>query len=638
MAKRPRSHQLEDLSRNRFRDLMPLHWIVRDRSHDYGVDFEVELFSPDGEATGLIFLAQLKATDGARPPDRLAFPKEKLAYLDSLDLPVAIFRYCSSDDSWRWSWTFAANVHNAQGGGKASAIRFGADHAWHDQSLADLEGTLRVGRELKAAHPQRQVALVRAGTLSPVRRQFEVDDAIDAIIGDIPCLVRDREAAGGLVIEVADHASGLLLRLDQYASVEIPVPQPDGLTGAVLYSIVAMLRGVGLHAHAEAAARAALREGVTTLERPLAVCAVAALAMDPIAACALALNNGLHREQDPAWVKTYHHIITAQAPKALRTQAAEQFCKAALAHARGMEDGTSEALVHYNLANIFISIGGNEREALHHLNAARRLRPAYMRADYFLVDIGRVLFGARRYRGAALFYRAAYELKPDRGTRLFLADALMFAGLVGEAGGHFRALQEDVAEDVAEREGSEISLKAILCEAVEKEFGCPIVPTRAGEGDARISALVGRDLENPALLREVTVSHDAFNLVANFNLGLISSRAGDFDDAVTRFLICAFKQSGDIEAWRNAVLLSINLRSPFVVAAIIDCAMRSGGIAVREAVRFELIGQVESEEAIRALDLTMTAALDLAGNKDRGVLFRMYAGESELPLLTFSLE
>lgn len=120
MAKRPRSHQLEDLSRNRFRDLMGPHWVVRDRSHDYGIDFEVEIFSPDGESTGLIFLAQLKATDSAKAADRLAMPNDKLAYFADLDLPVALFRYASTDDSWRWSWIFDANVINASGKAKSS--------------------------------------------------------------------------------------------------------------------------------------------------------------------------------------------------------------------------------------------------------------------------------------------------------------------------------------------------------------------------------------------------------------------------------------------------------------------------------------------------------------------------------------
>ncbi|WP_181242615.1 DUF4365 domain-containing protein [Caulobacter vibrioides] len=633
MANRPRSHQLEDLSRNRFRALVPLHWVVRDRSHDYGVGFEVEVFSPDGEATGLIFLAQLKATDSADAADRLTLPNEKLAYLCGLDLPVALFRYSSPDDSWRWAWVFDANVYNAQGGVKTATIRFGLEHAWCDQTLADLERTLRVGRALKNAYPQQRVALVRAGPIAPVRRQFAVDDAIAAIINEVPCLTGDRKAVDDLIIDVEDHALGLRMRLDRYASVEIAEPDPSALKGELLYSLVTMLRGLGLHVQAEVAARAVLRQNLTTMERSLAARAVAALASDPMAACELAISNGIHQQQDPSWAMAYHLLVKARAPKAVSAQAAQWFCRETLAHARATGKPEREALVRNNLANLLIGLGGHEREALHHLNAARRLRPAYMRADYFLVDIGRTLFNAGRYRGAALFYRAAYERKHDRGVRLFLADALMFAGLVGEARDHFRALQEDMEEG----EGAEIGLKAILCEIIELEFSSPVVPARKAAGDARASALVGDDLNDPILLRELIVSHDVFNLVANFNLGLTSSKAGNVENAVKHFLICAFKRSGDIEAWRNAVLLSISLQDPLVATAIIDCAMRMGGLAVREAVRLELIDQVDSEAAIQALDLAMTTALELAGKKERGVLFRLHDSEGKRRMLTFSL-
>lgn len=633
MAQRPRSHQLEDLSRNRFREMMPLHWVVRDRSHDYGVDFEVEIFSPEGEATGLIFLAQLKATDAASAADRLAFSKSKLAYLNSLDLPVAVFRYVSTTDNWRWCWTFEANIPNAQRRSNVLTIRFNPEHAWHDQSLSDIEHTLRVGRALKSAHPQLRVALVRAGPAGSVHMQFAIDDAIAAIIRDLPCLVRDRSTVDGLVVEVAYRAPGLRISLNRFAEVEISEPNRDALKAALLYSIIAILRTSGLHAHSEAAARVALREGLTTHLRPLAAHAVAALASAPMEACDLAISNGIQREQDAAWVTAYHLLITAPAAKELKSKALEQLNNASLAHARNAGEIQGQAMIHNNLAQMFANISGNEREALHHLNAARRLRPAYMRTDYFLVDIGRVLFGGGRYRGAALFYRAAYELRPDSRVRLFLADALMFAGMVGEAGRHFRALQSEVDEG----ELAEVGLKAMLCETMEAEFMCSIVPTRTAAGNARIRGLVGSDLENSTLLSEVTKSHDAFNLVANFNLGIISSRSGDSNEAVVRFLICAFKRSGDIEAWRNAVLLSINLKDPLVAAAIVECAMRNGGPAVRDAVRLELINQVDNEEAIRALDHTMTVAMELACKKEPGVLFRMYGAEGEQLMLTFSL-
>jgi tetratricopeptide (TPR) repeat protein len=330
---------------------------------------------------------------------------------------------------------------------------------------------------------------------------------------------------------------------------------------------------------------------------------------------------------------TYHHLVTARTVGEERNRAVQRFGEVALAHARAAGDQGIEAVVHNNIANSYLAIGGFEHQALKHLNAARRLRPTYMRSDYFLVDLGRALFGTKRYRAAAVFYRIAYDLQPQRDVRSFLADALMFAGLVGEAATHLRALQDDIGPD----EASEVGLKAMLCESMEAEFRSPVVPAGTWAGQVRISQLVGGELEDPAVLRDVTLSFDAFNLSANFDLALHSMKTGDYADAVARFLICAFKRSGDVEAWRNAILMAANLRDALIAAAVVDCAMRMGGTAVRDTVRAELLAQGHDDRVVEAIDLTMTTALDLIGQRDRGVLYRMLEIDSADPMLTFSL-
>ena len=56
MSQRPRSHQLEDESKNHFRQIIPKAWVYRDVSPDYGIDAEIEIFNEHGESTGLQFL------------------------------------------------------------------------------------------------------------------------------------------------------------------------------------------------------------------------------------------------------------------------------------------------------------------------------------------------------------------------------------------------------------------------------------------------------------------------------------------------------------------------------------------------------------------------------------------------------
>lgn len=63
MPQRPRSHEVEDLSRNRLRDAFNgVGWTVEDLRKDYGEDLLVRIFD-NGIATPLSFFVQAKGTD-----------------------------------------------------------------------------------------------------------------------------------------------------------------------------------------------------------------------------------------------------------------------------------------------------------------------------------------------------------------------------------------------------------------------------------------------------------------------------------------------------------------------------------------------------------------------------------------------
>jgi len=63
MPKRPRSHEIEEFSRGRLRDLFGrLGWVVWDLHPDYGEDLLVRIFT-NGAATHYSFFVQAKATD-----------------------------------------------------------------------------------------------------------------------------------------------------------------------------------------------------------------------------------------------------------------------------------------------------------------------------------------------------------------------------------------------------------------------------------------------------------------------------------------------------------------------------------------------------------------------------------------------
>jgi hypothetical protein len=109
MPKRPRSHELEDASRNRLhRAFESKGWTVEDLAKDYGEDLLVRIFDA-GAATPLSFFVQAKATDNlARylnsAGGRLTYPvgTEHLGHWNRFWEPIILTLWDSQSEITYW--------------------------------------------------------------------------------------------------------------------------------------------------------------------------------------------------------------------------------------------------------------------------------------------------------------------------------------------------------------------------------------------------------------------------------------------------------------------------------------------------------------------------------------------------------
>lgn len=90
--KRPLSHKIEDAAKKIFKNSLPDDWIEREQGRDYGVDYIVEPFDAEDEATGRYFAVQLKGIERLRfnngtAPFQLE-TKHLVYYLDRMNVPV----------------------------------------------------------------------------------------------------------------------------------------------------------------------------------------------------------------------------------------------------------------------------------------------------------------------------------------------------------------------------------------------------------------------------------------------------------------------------------------------------------------------------------------------------------------------
>lgn len=110
MPKRPRSHQLEDISRSRLHRIFEGNgWTVEDLSKDYGEDLLVRIFD-HGVSTPLSFFIQAKATDNlahflVKRTNSFSYPvsTEHLKHWSRFQEPVILTLWDSKSDETFWT-------------------------------------------------------------------------------------------------------------------------------------------------------------------------------------------------------------------------------------------------------------------------------------------------------------------------------------------------------------------------------------------------------------------------------------------------------------------------------------------------------------------------------------------------------
>ena len=152
MSKRPKQHQLEDLSRSKYSLAIPRNWVMRDKDRDYGIDAEVEIFDEKDQATGLVYWVQLKATENS---DKLAARKldlsiDKIEYYKALELPVLIVLYSDKEDRFYCKWAHEIDLFYTKENAKTIRIMFDDEDIWSEDSASKIKLHIEKLRAIKA--------------------------------------------------------------------------------------------------------------------------------------------------------------------------------------------------------------------------------------------------------------------------------------------------------------------------------------------------------------------------------------------------------------------------------------------------------------------------------------------------------
>jgi len=560
MTKRIRQHQLEDISRSKFSLVLPENWVVRDKDKDYGIDAEVEIFDKAGKATGLVFWVQLKATETKTESKakKVDLKIDSIKYYQNLEIPVLIARYSVATDTFYCKWAHDIDLFFAKEGAKTFRILFGDNDTWDEKSNEGLEELLE-----KIRH-------VRSGRIKfPIQTSFEVvvDEVIGISRGALLASFRAAICEYSDLIDLRSEPKEVLLTAKLSSdgfTINLPAINGCGFhsiedrerDGFVERLVTDMLLGCAISlAHlgqAEMAAQIALDKRVKQklLENSDLLIHLLPYLLKTSYYCDIVNSIGEIIDQytdNTIDILTLNSAVLNHRHEEDKAQCLEKFQKKCISKYQSLGQDRTLGIAHYNLGNHYRSRKLYRLAAFQYLNA-RKYEVRYLDESYYWSELGGVFFELGKYSCSANIYKTALAKGASSNVAALAADALMFAGKYQSALDMFSEYLDNNHDDCDEWHLKRVMLSDLIEGAGVKE---QVRNKQLALESIDISKV---DEEGFRELLEAALDLDLLCGLAWFNLGVDSSKKRKPDEAAFNFIMCGLTQTGDIEAWTNAVL------------------------------------------------------------------------------------
>jgi tetratricopeptide (TPR) repeat protein len=584
MPKRPRQHQLEDESRTAFRSVLPSPWVFRDSVPDYGIDGEVEIFDSKGFGTGKLFKVQLKATDEPKLDRALSISLriDTCNYYDSIGLPVLIVRYHKATRTFYAKWFHNFDPYYGKRGKTQITFRFTSADMWNEKTPEMLVSELNAIDRIKS--PQISTPITITLTVSEkeihgipsykiitaIRNQAaRLPGVLDIIKANTPLIPPSITISNDKVTIDLANANRFILHTSAGYPPEKVLPHfpSDVLIGVALalekaghFNIAARLAG-------EFAANSSIIKSSEIVVR-LARCMARAQRITE----AFQLSEKLFDNSECRTASQILSLLGIAQSEVLSAGEREfiiGFMKKRAEDTEKIGNPLLSATAQYNCGNYIRS--SYPHSALRYYRKASKYDPRYLEKDYYWHEIAGILFDQRHYSFAASFYERAKRLRKDGKSCALLADSLMFSGKYEKAQKEF-----EVFLAANSKADSEWRLKAWALGNLRKMLN---VDEQKRQVTAALTLIPSIDL-NPIEARSKLIDvlrSDALCSRAWFNLGVLESQAKAYESASFAFLVAALTSRGDIEAWTNAMALTMNFDSKGLGILIIQAAYQING-------------------------------------------------------------
>lgn len=570
MPKRPSEHQVEDLSIIALKASLPRQWVYREKSRDYGIDGEVEIFDENDYATGIVFLIQLKATDQENPKKqrRVQLSNDTINYYKSLKLPVLIVRYVEKTKSLYTRWAHRIDRYGSKKGSQSFSFVMNDDELWTNETPNLIHTYLK-----------KIDFLENATTLTPfnVYLDFTFKSKDHISPHKLKSYVRevtDKSQHISITINKADSICNVSITNDTLSTSflekgaiyfhsidKIGYTKLSELGGDLFLSVTLSLIELNRISEAILIFDDLVKESLIINTPEVYLKLIKTIIEVGQANKAFELWESIPEENKTQIENTLFQMILSQSGK---TDIYEKFLLSEISKFEYLGNDIHLGISLYNYANL-LKCNGKLYEAFKRYKKALRFNPQYQKEDYIYKELGGVLFGLRRYGVSAKCYQNGLNIKSDPSTRALYADALMLKG-------DYRLSLEEFEKLFTEQEEpfSEWIIKATILDFIISQYD--IASQKRNYIKSMSEPLLIEPWTSPKTDEEISyiLSIDALSPLLWYNLAINNFDNENYEMAMGGFLICAVINENDIDAWYNAFISALKSNSLDLIQPILE--------------------------------------------------------------------
>jgi tetratricopeptide (TPR) repeat protein len=576
MPKRVNQHEIEDISRAKFQLALPRKWVFRDKTKDYGIDGEVELFDNNKAPQGLVFWVQLKATESKEKSAilNIDFSIETLRYYKTLDIPVLLVRYSDSDNSIYIKWIHNIDLFFAKEDAKTFRIKLTKKDKWVDLTNSQIEKYLKKIRQLKSGSFSFPIPLsvlinetkinnISKGILlTQIKKNLQEYSDFVSISNDEDSFIIASLNNKELKINISELSGCSFHSIDLRKEDDFSICITKDILLGIAVGLI-QLRQV------EFSGKIIFENNLQSrlLEKPelLEFC-LTPLFNSAFFENTLNLVGQVLDKEDFIGLNIITQInllLASNSKNKTVSKAIENFLKTRLEKAIRSSDKRQIGISHYNIGNHLSGRSEFER-SIHHYNLARKFAPIYLEQHYYFAEIASVLFRSGKYKMASKLYSKSIELKKDNHTLALYADSLMFEGNYKKAHTYFEEYLNNSESPI-----DEFVLKNICLASILNEYKIEQQNRNNEEANKYADFKQIVKGEDPIEQIEKALQFDMLSGLAWFNLGISHSDKNDYSEASFCFSMAALVNNEDIEAWKNATLCAFNSKETITILPLI---------------------------------------------------------------------